>query len=114
MINNKSTYKKIYHEVSWRDTEFYFFNPREFFKLIHGENMKKQNNEGQISNFNIPFVNMDSYLIRIYRRDKKNPEAVIGVIEEIGTNKKRSFANLKELSTFISKGIRRKHHEQTK
>lgn len=76
--------------------------------------MNKQNNESQNSKFNIPLVNLDSYLIRIYRRDKKNSEAIIGIIEEIGTNKKRSFANLKELSTIITKGIRRKHHEQTK
>ena len=46
------------------------------------------------SNFNVPFVNMDSYLIRIYRRDKKNPEAIIGFIEEIGAEKQESFGNL--------------------
>ena len=34
---------------------------------------------------------MDSYLIRIYRRDKKNPEAIIGIIEEIGAEKKAVF-----------------------
>jgi len=34
---------------------------------------------------------MDSYLIRIYRRDKENPEAIVGIIEEIGAEKKQSF-----------------------
>ena len=47
---------------------------------------------------------MDSYLIRIYRRDKENPEAIIGIIEEIGSGKKQSFGNLSELTTIISKG----------
>ena len=70
--------------------------------------MKKQNHEGQFFNFNVPFINMDSYLIRIYRRDKNNPEAIIGIIEEIGTDKKDSFGNLSELSTIISKRKRRK------
>ena len=46
---------------------------------------------GETLNFNVPFVNMDSYLIRIYRRDKKNPEAIIGIIEEIGAEKKAVF-----------------------
>ena len=45
---------------------------------------------------------MDSYLIRIYRRDKKNPEAIIGIIEEIGAEKQESFGNLSELTAIIS------------
>jgi len=45
---------------------------------------------------------MDSYLIRIYRRDKNNPEAIIGIIEEIGADKQESFGNLSELTTIIS------------
>ena len=47
---------------------------------------------------------MDSYLIRIYLRDKDNPESIVGIIEEIGTKEKDSFKNLSELVTIISKG----------
>jgi hypothetical protein len=52
---------------------------------------------------------MDSYLIRIYRRDKKNPEAIVGIIEEIDTGEKHSFKNLSELNSIIIKPERRKH-----
>jgi len=44
---------------------------------------------------------MDSYLIRIYRREKDNPESIVGIIEEIGTKEKHSFKNLSELGKII-------------
>jgi hypothetical protein len=40
---------------------------------------------------------MDSYLIRIYRRDKQNPDAIVGIIEEIGTESKEPFKDISEL-----------------
>ena len=45
---------------------------------------------------------MDSYLVRIYRREKDNPEAIVGTIEEIGAKKIQSFKNLSELSKVIT------------
>ena len=56
---------------------------------------------------------MDSYLIRIYRRDKENPEAIVGIIEEIGTGGKQSFNNLSELNLIITKPKRRKRNRTT-
>jgi hypothetical protein len=56
---------------------------------------------------------MDSYLIRIYRRDKENPEAIVGIVEEIGTEEKHSFKNLSELNSIITKPKRRKHNRAT-
>ena len=56
---------------------------------------------------------MDSYLIRIYRRDKENPEAIVGIIEEIGAEKKQSFGNLSELATIITKPKRGKRNRAT-
>ena len=56
---------------------------------------------------------MDSYLIRIYRRDKENPEAIVGIIEEIGTGEKQSFKNLSELNSIITKPKRRKRNRAT-
>ena len=44
---------------------------------------------------------MDSYLIRIYRREKGKPENIVGIIEEIGTKEKHSFKNLSELGKVI-------------
>jgi len=44
---------------------------------------------------------MESYLIRIYRREKDNHENIVGTIEEIGTKEKHSFKNLSELGKII-------------
>ena len=44
---------------------------------------------------------MDSYLIRIYRREKNNSESIVGIIEEIGSKKKHSFKNMSELGKII-------------
>jgi len=44
---------------------------------------------------------MDSYLIRIYRREKDKPENIVGIIEEIGAKEKHSFKNLSELGKII-------------
>ncbi|NWG03184.1 MAG: hypothetical protein HXY44_10060 [Syntrophaceae bacterium] len=40
---------------------------------------------------------MDSYLLRIYRRDEDNPRLLVGVVEEPGGNGKKAFTNLYEL-----------------
>jgi len=51
---------------------------------------------------------MDSYLIRIYRREKDNPEGIVGIIEEIGNQKKHTFKDLSELSKIITVPKRRR------
>ena len=45
---------------------------------------------------------MDSYLVRIYRRDKKNPEGITGTVEKIGTEKSHGFKSLEELGGIIT------------
>ena len=45
---------------------------------------------------------MDSYIIRIYRRDKSDSEVIVGIIEEIETGKTHSFKSLAELSAIIT------------
>lgn len=40
---------------------------------------------------------MESYIVRIYRGDKKNPRSLIGIVEEVGIDEKRAFTNLDEL-----------------
>jgi hypothetical protein len=50
---------------------------------------------------------MDSYLIRIYRREKGNPENIVGIIEEIGAKEKHSFKNLSGLGQIICPVIKK-------
>ena len=50
---------------------------------------------------------MESYLIRIYRREKDNPENIVGIIEEIGSKEKHSFKNLSELGKIICPTIKK-------
>ena len=57
---------------------------------------------------------MDSYLVRIYRREKDNPEAIVGTIEEIGAKKIQSFKNLSELSRIITTPKKRKRRTTKK
>ncbi len=40
---------------------------------------------------------MESYLVRIYRREENNPRLLVGVVEEPGVNAKKAFHNLYEL-----------------
>ncbi len=40
---------------------------------------------------------MDSYLVRIYRRQEDNPRLLVGVVEQPGDNGKKAFHNLYEL-----------------
>jgi len=52
---------------------------------------------------------MESYLIRIYRRSKDDPDYIVGIVEEINMEEKHSFKNLSELIEIITKPKRRKH-----
>ncbi len=40
---------------------------------------------------------MESYLVRIYRKENNNPRLLVGVIEEVGKDGKKAFSNLYEL-----------------
>jgi hypothetical protein len=40
---------------------------------------------------------MDTYVIRIYRRDENDPRILVGVVEEVGVEGDRAFGNLDEL-----------------
>jgi hypothetical protein len=45
---------------------------------------------------------MNSYLLRIYRREEDNPRLLVGVVEEPGVNGKKAFTNLYELWEIIN------------
>ena len=40
---------------------------------------------------------LNSYILRIYRLDRKNPRNLVGIVEEVGVKEKKPFTNLQEL-----------------
>jgi hypothetical protein len=59
---------------------------------------------------------MSSYLTRIYRRNKDNPDDIVGIVEDIDTGRKQPFKNLSELNKIIAgpakKTRKQKHKKQ--
>jgi hypothetical protein len=45
---------------------------------------------------------MDSYLIRIYRRCKDDPEKMVGVVEAIDTGQTHAFRSLSDLGRTLT------------
>ena len=51
----------------------------------------------------------ESYIVRIYRRSKKDPETIVGLVEVVGTGEIRKFSSLNDLGTALyQKGRQRK------
>lgn len=46
--------------------------------------------------------NMESYVIRIYRRDEHNPHGIIGLVEDIELDSKTPFHNTQELAEILT------------
>ncbi len=44
---------------------------------------------------------MENYIVRIYRRDRTDPQKVIGVLESVEQETQQSFADLNTLSTLL-------------
>ena len=64
---------------------------------------------------------MESYLVRIYRREENNPRLLVGVVEEPGVKAKKAFSNLYELWDILNpikralkKNKDSKHNRNTK
>ncbi len=45
---------------------------------------------------------MDSYIVRLYRRDADNPENLVGLVETVGEEGKRPFHTTGELTAILS------------
>ena len=45
---------------------------------------------------------MDSYVVRIYRRDGLNPEKLVGLVEKVGLEETRTFHTVAELGQILS------------
>lgn len=47
---------------------------------------------------------MDNYIIRIYRRDPRDPQKIIGMAESVERDEKRTFTDFSQLQKFIGMG----------
>lgn len=47
-------------------------------------------------------VSFGTYIIRLYHFKKNNPQRLLGIVEEVGTREKSSFANYDELWEIIN------------
>lgn len=45
---------------------------------------------------------MDSYIVRLYRRDNRNPENLVGLVETVGAEEIRPFHTVNELVAILS------------
>ncbi len=58
---------------------------------------------------------MESYIVRVYRRDEKDPENIVGMVEVVKTGAVKKFADRSELCDVIcqrSKEKRRRSKER--
>jgi hypothetical protein len=54
----------------------------------------------------------EDYIIRIYRRDKKNPTLIVGTVEKVGVEGKRAFENFDELWAILTSPPRKESPEK--
>jgi hypothetical protein len=48
---------------------------------------------------------MESFIVRIYRRDKENPAELTGIVEKVGDGGNRVFHTSAELAEIIGQGL---------
>jgi hypothetical protein len=49
----------------------------------------------------------DSYIIRIYRYEKDNPDGLVGLVEEVGIGRRRGFTSIEELWKILNSARKR-------
>ena len=57
---------------------------------------------------------MESYVVRIYRKEEDNPRLLVGIVEETGRNGKKAFNNIHELWEIINPLNNRPKREKKK
>jgi hypothetical protein len=55
---------------------------------------------------------MDSYIVRIYRRGKKDPRLLVGLVEEVGCEGRKAFTTLDDLWAILMNPGTRTHEEK--
>lgn len=46
-------------------------------------------------------MNQEDYIIRIYRRDLRDPRMVVGTVEQVGVKMKKGFTDFEELRVIL-------------
>jgi hypothetical protein len=46
---------------------------------------------------------MDSYVVRIYRRNGNSPQNLVGLVELVEVNQERTFTNFEELRAILGR-----------
>lgn len=62
-------------------------------------------------------MNLNTYIVRIYRSEEGIPHNLVGVVEEVGKKEKRAFSNLDDLWDILKphkKTVQRKREESRK
>lgn len=54
------------------------------------------------------YQKMDSYIVRIYRRDQQKSSRLVGTVEQVGAKGQKAFHGMDELCTILSKQRRRR------
>lgn len=49
----------------------------------------------------------DSYIVRIYRRNRDNPQKIAGIVETVLPGKEEAFKSAKELMAILTRPIRK-------
>jgi hypothetical protein len=47
---------------------------------------------------------LDCYIVRIYRKQENDPHALVGLLEEVGTQEKSAFSSIDELCELLAQG----------
>lgn len=47
---------------------------------------------------------MENYIIRIYRRDRRSPWKIVGLVESVEAGMKRAFSDLDQMREIIAAG----------
>ena len=45
---------------------------------------------------------MDSYMVRIYRKEEDNPRTLVGIVQKVGVGEKKIFSTLDELWSILN------------
>jgi hypothetical protein len=47
---------------------------------------------------------LESYIVRVYRQEKKNPRMLVGTVEKVGKRGRAAFTNMDELWEIVDEG----------
>jgi len=45
---------------------------------------------------------METYVVRVYRRNSSRPAEIVGIVEQVGTERTLRFSNVEELNAILT------------